>query len=76
MNTAPTKHYLIHVYKDKECLKYLWGIPNQAKSRKEAVKIMRNEMTKDLTTGKYFFYVVTEQTMKVIDFAPNTDTTN
>jgi hypothetical protein len=76
MNTAPTKNYLIHVYEDKECLKYLCGIPNQAKNRKEAVRIMKNEMAKDLTAGNYFFYVVTEQTMKVIDFAPNTDTTN
>lgn len=75
MNTAPTKHYLIHVYKDNEHMKFLWGIPNQAKSRKEAVRIMRNEMGKDLTAGRYLFYVVTEQTMKVIDFAPNADTT-
>jgi len=75
MNTAPTKHYLIHVYIDKDCKRYLYGIPNQSKNRKEAVKAMRDWMHKDLVNGKYYFYVVMEQTMKVIDFAPNTDTT-
>ena len=75
MNTAPTKHYLIHVYMDKDCKRYLCGISNQAKNRKEAIKIMRNEMGKDLTHGRYYFYVVTEQTMKVIDYAPNTEIT-
>lgn len=75
MNTAPTKRYIIHVYRDNDCKRYLWGIPNKAKNRKEAVRIMKNEMAKDLTEGNYFFYVVTEQIMKVIDFAPNTDTT-
>ena len=75
MNTAPTKHYLIHVYMDKDCKRYLYGIPNQSTNRKEAVKVMRNEMNTDLTHGRYYFYVVTEQTMKVIDFAPNIELT-
>jgi hypothetical protein len=76
MNTSPNNNYLIHVYMDKDHKRYLYGIPNQAKNRKQAVKIMREEMHKDLVRGTYYFYVVTEQRNTIIDFAPNHETTD
>jgi hypothetical protein len=75
MNTAPENHYLIHVYKDKDHLIYLYSINHQAKNRKQAVKVMKDSMCKDLVEGKYYFYVVTEQRNQVIDYAPNIETT-
>jgi hypothetical protein len=68
MNTAPSKHYLIDVYHDMEFKKYLYGIPNKAKNRKQAIKIMNDEKHKDLTQGRYFFYLVTEQKNTIIDY--------
>ena len=71
MNTAPTNHYLIHVYMDKDHKRYLYGIPNQSTTRKAAVKVMKEEMHKDLVEGRYYFYIVTEQRNTIIDYAPN-----
>jgi hypothetical protein len=76
MNTAPTKYYLIHVYGDKDHKQHLYSIHNELKNRKGAVKVMRDAMCKDLVEGKYYFYVVVEQTNKIIDYAPNNETTN
>jgi hypothetical protein len=76
MNTAPTKYYLIHVYGDKEHKQHIQSIHNGLKNRKSAVKVMRDQMHKDLVSGKYYFYVVVEQTNKIIDFAPNHETTD
>ena len=75
MNTAPTKYYLIHVYGDKDHKQHLYSIHNEIKNRKTAVKTMQDQMHKDLVLGKYYFYVVIEQVNKVIDYAPNHETT-
>ena len=76
MNTTPTNRYLIDVFLDKDHNLYLYGIPNQAKNRKGAVKVMKDAMCKDLVNGKYYFYMVTEQRNTIIDYAPNHETTN
>jgi hypothetical protein len=37
---------------------------------------MREYMHEDLVKGLYYFYVVIEQTNKIIEFAPNHETTD
>ena len=76
MNTAPTKYYLLHVYEDKDHNVFLKCPPLRSTTRKQAVKKMREYMHEDLVKGLYYFYVVIEQTMKVIEYAPNNETTN
>lgn len=68
MNSAPTKHYLIHAYEDGDFKKYLHSIPNQAKDRKQAIRIMNEAKHKDLTQGRYYFYLVTEQKNTIIEY--------
>jgi hypothetical protein len=76
MNTAPTNHYLLHVYEDKDHKVFIKCPPLRSNNRKQAIKKMREYMHEDLVNGKYYFYVVTEQRNTIIDYAPNHETTD
>ena len=71
-----TKHYLLHVFSDKDCLIFIKCPPlNKATSRKGAIKQMKEYAHGDIVKGQYYFYKVIEQTMKTIDIYPSTEQT-
>jgi hypothetical protein len=69
------KHYLIHVYQDKDLLIHLSSVHNEAKTAKQASKIMRVMAHSDIIHGRYYYYNIVEQTMRSVEVYPSTETT-
>ena len=72
----PTKHYLIHVYNDKDFNAFLKSVPtDKAKTAKQALKIMKDAAYKDIVAGQYYYYNLIEQKMTTLLTYPSTETT-
>jgi len=72
----PTKNYLIHVYQDVDMLKYLKSIDTkQAKTAKQALKIMKDEAYNDIVAGRYYYYNLLEQKTTTLLTYPSTEKT-
>lgn len=69
-----TKHYLLHIFEDRELKAFVKCPPLRAKTRKEAIKKMKEYAHQDIVKGHYYFYKVIEQQMTTIDIYPTTET--
>jgi hypothetical protein len=73
---SSNKHYLIHVYQDKELLVHLKSIPTNGEQKlKKVAKIMKDAAYEDIVKGKYYFYNIVEQTTKSIEVYPSQEVT-
>jgi hypothetical protein len=68
-------HYLIHVYQDGELMKHIRSVGNDCKTKKDAVKLMKDEAHRDIVRGRYYFYHVQQQKMETIEVYPSQETT-
>lgn len=72
----PSKHYLIHVYQDKDLLVHLKSIPTNGENKlKKVTKIMKDAAYEDIIQGRYYFYNIVEQTFKSIEVYPSQEVT-
>ena len=70
------KHYLIHVYEDKDLLVHIKSIPTKGEQKlKSVAKIMKDAAYEDIVHGRYYFYNIVEQTTKSIEVYPSQEVT-
>ena len=75
MKNKDNTHYLIHVYQDRELMKHIRSVGNDCKTKKDAVKLMKDEAHRDIVRGHYYFYHVQQQRMETIEVYPSQETT-
>lgn len=75
MNNKDKIEYLIHVYQDRELMKHIRSVANNCKTKKDAVKLMKNEANYDLVRGNYYFYHVQQHKTETIEVYPSQETT-
>jgi hypothetical protein len=64
------KHYLIHVYEDKEMLKHLYSVADVPKDKTKAYKLYKTKIIDDTMMNKYYYYKFIEQTFTTIETYP------
>jgi hypothetical protein len=75
MNNKDNTYYLIHVYQDRELMKHIRSVGNNCKTKKDAVKLMKNEAHNDIVRGNYYFYHVQQHKTETIEIYPSQETT-
>jgi len=65
-----TKHYLIHVYEDKDMLKHLYSVADVPKDKTKAYKLYKSTIIDDTMMNRYYYYKFIEQTFTTLESYP------